>query len=429
MNEPTNYRYQWAKVWRFAGLYGWSRTANKVLGRTRWFRLPYFTLNAGVADTSFIGCGQFAFNSLAFFLRKQRGNIFLDAFDTDSKQAATLASFYRFRHVVPTVSDLLANPALKRLFIASSHSSHTPYAVAALSRDIDVYVEKPIAVTREQLVGLLTAYRQSAGRLYAGYNRPFAAAIRRLKPYVVDQPKAGPFSINFVVSGHQIPADHWYRRPEEGSRICGNLGHWIDLMVHVLAWRGLPDWIEVCAVSANQAEPDDNLTITFTTNQHDLISLMLTARSEPFEGVSEHINLQYNNIIAHIHDFRHLTIWQGMHRKRWRFSPKDVGHERATMQPFRTDNRNWREVELSTLLMLQISEQVTAGCLTRRFVVQEEMARLDGDIQIKLSTQPINENFNSGRHPAEFYESGSPASGVDKPPAGGIEARSYGTAL
>ena len=146
------------------------------MGRTRRFRLPHVGRNSGVADTSFIGCGQFAFNSLAFFLRKKWGIVFLEAYDTDPKQAATLALFYRFQGVAPTIDDLLANPLLKRVYIASNHSSHAPYAVAALERSIDVYVEKPIAVTRQQLVELLTAHRQSAGRLFR-YNRPYAAAI------------------------------------------------------------------------------------------------------------------------------------------------------------------------------------------------------------------------------------------------------------
>ena len=123
-----------------------------------------------------------------------------------------------------------------------------------------------------------------------------------------------------------------------------------------------------------------------------------------------------------------MTIWQGMHRKRWRFSPKDVGHERATLQPFQTDNRDW-EVELSTLLMLHVSEQVKVGGLTSRFVVQEERDRLDADIATKSSTQPIHEDFNRAGTRPNFYDSGSPAPGVDKALAGGVETRSYGAAL
>lgn len=429
MNESTNFRYRLAKVWRFAGLYGWARTANKVIGRARWITLPRLGQNRGVADTSFIGCGQFAFNSLAFFLRKRQGTIFLDAYDFDPQQAETLARFYRFRNVAPTLDALLANPLLKRVYVASNHSSHTPYAVAALARHVDVYVEKPIAVTRTQLTELLVTQRQSSARLYAGYNRPYAPAIRLLKSYVAEQSTAGAFSINCVVNGHQIPLDHWYRQPEEGSRICGNLGHWIDLMMHILAWRGLPDWFDICVMRASPAEPDDNLTVTFTTNRHDLISLMLTARSEPFEGVSEHINLQYNDLIAHIDDFRRMTLWQGKFRKRWRFSPKNVGHERAALQPFRTDNRDWREVELSTLLMLHVSEQVNTGLLTSRFIIPEELARLEADVETKVRTLPTHENRNRRRHPAEFYESGPAAPSVDEPLSDYLEAGTHGAAL
>jgi predicted dehydrogenase len=429
MNEPTSYRYRLAKVWRFIGLYGWSRTVNKVMGRTRWSHWPRWVVGSAGADTSFIGCGQFAFNSLAFFLRRHRGLIFLDAYDIDQEQAKTFARYYRFQLVAPTSDALLANPALKRVYIASNHSSHTPYAIAALARNVDTYVEKPIAVRREQLVELLTAYRQSSAQLYAGYNRPYARAICLLKPYVMAQATSGAFSISYVVNGHVIPPDHWYRQPEEGSRICGNLGHWIDLMIHILAWRGLPEWFDVGVVRANPDEPDDNLLFTFTTDRHDLISLMLTARSEPFEGISEQINLQYNDLIVHIDDFRRMTLWQGRLRKRWRFSPKDVGHKRATLQPFRTDNRDWWEVELSTLLMLHVNRLVATGALASRFLVRAELNRLEVDIETKLRILPTHENYNRCWYPTELHESSAPAPGYGKTLPDYFETSTYGAAL
>jgi hypothetical protein len=41
-------------------------------------------------------------------------------------------------------------------------------------------------------------------------------------------------------------------------------------------------------------------------------------------------------LIARIDDFRTLTLWQGSQRLAYRYRPKDVGHERAVMQPYRT---------------------------------------------------------------------------------------------
>lgn len=390
MTEPTGRRDQVRKLIRFARLYGWQRAVNKAVARSRakppgrrsdWARWLHPFVPRRPATISLIGCGQFAFSCLAYFLRKRRGNAFLSAFDTDPAQAQSLGRYYGFRHVADTPEVVFNNPDLRLIYVASNHASHAPYAIEGLRRNVDVYVEKPLAVTRTQLVELLRAQRQSTGQLYVGYNRPYARAIRLLRERVMASAPGGAFSINYVINGHRIPADHWYRRPDEGTRVCGNLGHWIDLTIHLLAWRELPDWIDIQIACAHPAEPDDNLSVTFVTDRHDLVTILLTARSEPFEGISESINVQYGNSIVRIDDFRRMTVWQGAERQTWRFTPKDVGHERAVLQPFEPDNRDWWEVELSTLLMLHIKDLVLSRRTTDRFVIHEQLTRLEADIE------------------------------------------------
>ena len=388
---PTDRVADLRKLVRFAGIYGWQRALNKAVARTRvaapWWELHNALVAGRPADVSVIGCGQFAFSAICFFLRKANENRFLSAFDTDRQQAESLGRCYRFRQIADTPEAVLDNPALKTLYIVSNHASHTAYAVAGLLRNVDVYVEKPVSVTRAQLVALLVALRQSSGRLYAGYNRPYARAIRLLRERVTSAGD-GAFSISYVINGHRILPDHWYRQPDEGTRICGNLSHWIDLTIHLFAWRGLPGWVDVQIACANPAEPDDNLTVTFTTDRHDIVTMLLTSRSEPFEGISESINFQYNDLIARIDDFRRMTVWQGVSKQRWQFSPKDVGHERAVLQPFRTDNRDWREVELSTLLMLFIRDMVLNRRMSARFEFDRELLRLATDVQRNLLPLP-----------------------------------------
>lgn len=384
-SRVTNLR----KLLRFADIYGWRRTINKAVARTRrpGWRHPF--VRNRPADVSVIGCGQFAFSGVCFFLQKANGNRFLSAFDTNRQRAESLGYHYGFRQIANTPADVLDNPALKRLYVVSNHASHTAYAVAGLVHHADVYVEKPVAVTRAQLIELLLARQRSTGRLYAGYNRPYAPAIQILRERVKASAADGAFSLSYVVNGHQLPPDHWYRNPDEGTRICGNLGHWIDLTIHLLAWRGLPGWVDVQMAQANPAEPDDNLTVTLTTDRHDIVTMLFTARSEPFEGISEFINLQYNNLIAHVDDFRCLTVWQGAKKQTWRFSPKDVGHERAVLQPFRTNNRDWHEVEISTLLMLFIRDMVLDRRPSARFDTDREWRALAADVERAAMLSPI----------------------------------------
>ena len=219
-----------------------------------------------------------------------------------------------------------------------------------------------MSVTYSQLLSLMSTYRKSTTDLYIGYNRPFSKAINILKNRIRDLKdeitQKSSFTLEYFITGHKIPKNHWYRKPEEGTRVCGNMGHWLDLSIHILAWRKVPNKFFINITYSNLDEPDDNLSIIITTDLHDLIVITLTSRTEPFEGINETINLQFADIIAKIDDFRKITIWQNEKLYKRKFFPKDVGHERAIMQPFHKNKRNFMEIEISTLLMLFIKDMV-----------------------------------------------------------------------
>jgi predicted dehydrogenase len=366
------------KITRFAAIYGVRRAVVKAFGRLRMDRLKRWYWETKSPTVSILGCGQFSFSTICFFIAKDQGRVFLDAFDTDPTPAKTLGNYYRFEQVTDEAEPLILNPSLERLFIVSNHASHTPYAVKAMEAGVRLlHVEKPLATSWAQFDELCRVRSATGSQIYAGYNRPYAKSIQTLKQRVVAQPE-GAFSLNYFISGHQIDDDHWYRNEEEGTRICGNMGHWLDLSIHILSWRGLPEILEVQITYANPSEADDNIVINFRSNLFDLISITLTARSEPFEGINESINFQYGEVIAKIDDFRSMQVWEGPDLKRYRYFPKDVGHRRAVAQVFKTEaeNRSWQEVETSTLLMLFITDMVRNGQRDAIFVLEEQTAAL-----------------------------------------------------
>jgi len=174
-----------------------------------------------------------------------------------------------------------------------------------------------------------------------------------------------------------IAADHWYRAPDEGTRICGNVGHWIDLAVHILSWGECPDkWVIQIAYSSESAR-DDDLSISLTSSRGDLIVIVLTSRNDPFEGINETINFQQGDVICKIDDFRSNTIWKGKSLFKSKYWPKDVGHDSALSQPFeQEENRKWSEIVESTLLMLHISEMVKNGDRDSVFSFKENLATI-----------------------------------------------------
>lgn len=346
-----------AKILRYIRLYGLRRTIFKVIARSK-MSLPLTLWPSAKQDIALIGCGQFGVTTLGYFLTRRFGRRLKYVFDVDSDSAHRARHVLGASRIASCAHEIFADPEVSYVYIASHHSSHADYAVAALQHGKTAFTEKPVAVTRAQLERLSDAAFRAEGRLFAGYNRPFSPAILTLKEWVGAEPMGG-VSLSCFVSGHVISKEHWYRRPIEGTRISGNAGHWIDLFCHILAWRSMPEIFKIQLAQADPDEPDDNFILTIATEKKDIFVLTLTARSEPFEGINETINYQQDDVICKIDDFRKMTVWRGTRVNTWRYWPKDPGHRLAAMQPFIADHiRSWDEVEISTLLMLHVTEMV-----------------------------------------------------------------------
>lgn len=354
------------KLVRFIAIYGARQALFKTAGRLRSGRVWWLGVFpwSSQRDIGVIGCGQFAFATIGYIITTRLGNRFAVSFDPDAHASETFSRFYGCR-IARTAGEVIAAPDVKLVYVASTHSTHADYAIAALAAGKDVYVEKPIAVGTAQLDQLLQARTDATSRLFAGYNRPFAAAIRELRGHCAGV--LGPLSLSCTVQGHVLGPEHWYRRPEEGTRICGNVSHWLDLMVHVMSWRGLPNRWRIACEWSNPEVRDDNLAVLLTSSEGDLVTITMTSRSDPFEGIAETIMLQWGEVSATIDDFRRMKVHVGPRLIQRRYWPKDVGHIAAILQPFESEPRDFGEIEHSTRLMLAVADMVRKGEHQREF--------------------------------------------------------------
>ena len=318
---------------------------------------------------------------MGYYISRKSNHNFLRAYDIDKSHQTSFEKFHSIKIKTNEYIEILNDNKITYVYIASNHHSHTNYAIDAIKHNKTVYIEKPISVTMEQFRNLTTIIKTYNGNIYAGYNRPFSAAIIDLKNSI-KKFENKPFSMNYFISGHLIEKDHWYRNAQEGTRICGNVGHWLDLTIYILSWRKLPNEFKICISYSNSEEIDDNISITITTEYLDIVSIMLTSRCEPFEGINETINFQYDNTIAKIDDFRKMTIWQDEILINKRYWPKDVGHKKAILQPFETDDtkkRDWHEIEFTTLLMLFITDMVLNKETQKEFRFDHEWNKIMDD--------------------------------------------------
>ncbi|MCP9448394.1 MAG: bi-domain-containing oxidoreductase, partial [Nitrospira sp.] len=129
---------------------------------------------------------------------------------------------------------VFADPAINTVVVATRHDSHARFVCEALRAGKHVFVEKPLAVTREELADIENTYREvnagaeGARLLMVGFNRRFAPQIQKMKALLsaVREPK----SFVMTVNAGAIPSDHWTQDPDVGGgRIIGEACHFVDL--------------------------------------------------------------------------------------------------------------------------------------------------------------------------------------------------------
>ena len=380
-------RLKLKRLQRSVSMWGIHRTLAKASNRISSPIRPVLNLRSRKKDTLLVGCGQFGASTASFFISKVEGNRLLSCYDIVEANAERVKKAYGYDLVSSDYTDMLDLPGANYVLIASNHASHTGQAIAALERGLTVHVEKPISVTWEQLAALEQVVSTRQDKFFVGYNRPFAKALVQLREQL--PAGDGPFTIDCFVAGHAIDPSHWYYDPAEGTRICGNVGHWIDLSVHLLSQRSLPDRLKIDISYSDPELREENFALSMTSDQGDLVTMVFTTRGEPFDGVNETINIQHGPLMAKIDDFRTMKVWNHDSYRMHRYRPKDVGHRASVVQMFDARPkyaRPWDEVLCSTMLMLHITDMVRLGETTSDFSFSGARAKMK-TIQNQVQTK------------------------------------------
>jgi predicted dehydrogenase len=172
---------------------------------------------------------------------------------------------------------VLASAEIGTVVVATRHDSHASYVCRALEAGKHVFVEKPLAVTEEEVDLIERTLSEKAEKgtfsiseaeienvpifvplLMVGFNRRFAPQVRKMRELLagVREPKAFVMTVN----AGAIPQEHWTQDPQSGGgRIIGEACHFIDLLRHL---AGAPIVSHQVNAIHGGSGPVDRVTIT-----------------------------------------------------------------------------------------------------------------------------------------------------------------------
>ena len=367
--------FSFSKVFLYLRLWGFRQTFYKVLGRSA-FSLP-LSFPGFKKHILVIGCGQFAYSTLAPRLL-QMGILSPIAFAYDPNPVS-LRKFCRAYSARPVDLSSLDNfnPAgVDLVYVCSDHSSHVAYAKHFLSAGIDVYCEKPLTTSLNQLYELASVVASSPARFFAGYNRPYSPFITSLRRRFISSGSSKLF-LNFHVSGHYLPCDHWYRSSEQGSRIYGNLGHWVDLFVHTCFWLSeLPTFFDISISYFDSSYADENLSVQISDGTSIFATISFACLAEPITGVNETLSFSSDKFIARIHNFETMELDCLVSYRRLFRRLKSAGHAEAIRQPFSRYCRPDIEPLMSEIILSKIKTLVSTRTSSGSFDLPRELNEL-----------------------------------------------------
>jgi predicted dehydrogenase/threonine dehydrogenase-like Zn-dependent dehydrogenase len=257
-------------------------------------------------SVGFIGAGNYASSMLLPHLA-HLGEVRLAHVATNrSLSAANAQRRFGFGTASTSADAVLQDASLDAIFIVTRHHTHADLVCRALETGKAVYVEKPLALSMDELQRVMKTVASTGNdRLMVGFNRRFAPMLVGMKA-AFGSASSGAV-MRYLVNAGPLDSDSWYRDfGLEGSRFTGEGGHFID----TLSWWADSVPAEVYAVPG--AESDDvQATVRFQNGCTGVITYV-TAGNTRYP--KETLDAAAGGRTARLDNFRQSTVWTGRRR-------------------------------------------------------------------------------------------------------------------
>ncbi|MFF7047060.1 bi-domain-containing oxidoreductase [Streptomyces griseorubiginosus] len=254
----------------------------------------------------FIGAGNYATSMLLPHLAQREGVELSTVVTTTSLSGANAQRKFGFKGATTDLDAVLGDESIDAVFVVTRHSSHADLTRQALLAGKTVFVEKPLALTEDELSGVLAAVEESGNdRLQVGFNRRFAPLLQEARNHF--GARSGPAHLRYLVNAGRLAHGSWYlQQGSEGSRFVGEGGHFID----TASWLLDADPVSVYA-TATSGNEDLQVVLRYPDGSTATISYVTTG---PSGFPKETLDLVADGRALRLDDFVRASVYG---RKKW----------------------------------------------------------------------------------------------------------------
>ena len=196
-----------------------------------------------------IGCGKFAEAQDFPNFKKHPQTELKWCCDLNLARAKEMGKKFGVRDVTADFMDVLNDPQVQMIKIATSHEVHLPIIEAAAAKGIHIFCEKPMAMEQEEAFKIIRIVRRSGIKLCVDFNRRMAPSLQALRAKWLEHsqnpehqpwryweaqrpPMAEEETSHMMITVQDESSSYAVHHMDPlkgGGKIIGETVHWLDL--------------------------------------------------------------------------------------------------------------------------------------------------------------------------------------------------------
>lgn len=296
-----------------------------------------------------IGAGNFATGTLLPIIADLPEKYYLKTIvNRSGEKSLNAARKFKAAIISSDPEDIYKDPEINLVLICTRHNNHSELVLKGLRAGKNVYVEKPLATTLEQLGEIRQFYVENEGKtvpsLMVGFNRRFSKYAQEIKR-VLDK-RTAPVFIRYRMNAGFAPADAWVHG--DGGRIIGEGCHLIDLMQYLVGKK-----VTDCSEShfnpkAGYYSGEDNRFITMEFEDGSVAEVEYFSCGSS-ELPKEYMEVHWEGKSIILDDYKVLTGY-GVKLKSLKSSTSMKGHEEEWLALYDALQQGTSPIDINSLL-------------------------------------------------------------------------------
>jgi predicted dehydrogenase/threonine dehydrogenase-like Zn-dependent dehydrogenase len=315
-----------------------NRIKKVVTGNTR--PLKSDQVNIGV-----IGAGNYASTMLIPFLKDADGTNLIGIATATGINAKDKARKFGFKYATTDYNEVLNDPEINSVLIATRHNQHAKMLIDAYASGKHVYVEKPLAITMDELKKISNLESLNNQIIMVGYNRRFASAITYLKSQLKSNV---PYSVYYQINAGFMPKDQWYQSEDQGGRIIGEACHFIDTLQYLLDAKPVEVFMNTTIVGDMPDQDNAFITVRFSNNSTCVIAYLADGDKKYSK---EKILITGYRTSIEFDNFKNITVFKDGKTSKKKFFAIDKGQKKEMAEFIKAVKTGIPPISFESLLL------------------------------------------------------------------------------